>query len=128
MTIVTVTSLFIVDRQPISRLEETFRRKLPKLSLVIPTFNQSQNIREVVGILVELLDRTIPEDYESIVVDDDSPDRTTEYHAAVSISWRANTRFGNSTRSNRSPFRSDEWLFHGAAEFDCQSAAKSCRL
>jgi cellulose synthase/poly-beta-1,6-N-acetylglucosamine synthase-like glycosyltransferase len=124
MTIVTVTSLFIVDRQPISRLDE----KLPQLSLVIPTFNESQNIRKLMGILVELLDRTIPEDYESIVVDDDSPDRTMDYRAAVFISWRTNTQFANSTRSNRSPFRSDEWLFHGAAKFDCQSATKSCRL
>ena len=74
MTIITVASLLIVDRQAISCPD----KKLPKLSLVIPTFNGSQNITELVDILVELLDRTIPEDYELIVVDDNSPDRTWE--------------------------------------------------
>ena len=69
-----VSSLVICDRLDILDTYE----KLPKLSLVIPTFNESQNIRELVDILVELLDRTIPEDYELIVVDDDSPDRTWE--------------------------------------------------
>ena len=53
-------------------------KKLLKFSLIIPTFNESQNIKEIVGILVRLLARTIPEDYELIVVDDDSPDRTWE--------------------------------------------------
>jgi dolichol-phosphate mannosyltransferase len=47
-----------------------------KFSLVIPTFNESQNIGEIVNVLSELLDRAIPQDYELIVVDDDSPDRT----------------------------------------------------
>jgi dolichol-phosphate mannosyltransferase len=49
-----------------------------KFSLVIPTFNESQNIGEIVNVLSTLLDRTIPENYELIVVDDDSPDRTWE--------------------------------------------------
>jgi dolichol-phosphate mannosyltransferase len=47
-------------------------------SLVIPTFNEGQNIQDIIGILSKLLDRIIPEDYELIVVDDDSPDRTWE--------------------------------------------------
>jgi dolichol-phosphate mannosyltransferase len=49
-----------------------------KFSLVIPTFNEGQNIQEIVSILSELLDRTIPGKYELIVVDDNSPDRTWE--------------------------------------------------
>ena len=49
-----------------------------KFSLIIPTFNESQNIQDIVRILSELLDRIIPDDYELIVVDDDSPDRTWE--------------------------------------------------
>jgi dolichol-phosphate mannosyltransferase len=67
-------SLTIVDRQAIPSLG----KKLPELSLIIPTFNEGQNIRELVGALVKLLDRTIPKNYELIVVDDDSPDRTWE--------------------------------------------------
>jgi dolichol-phosphate mannosyltransferase len=50
----------------------------PQFSLVIPTFNESHNIRKLIVILCEILDRIIPEDYELIVVDDDSPDRTWE--------------------------------------------------
>ena len=53
-------------------------QKLPRFSLIIPTYNESQNIQEIVGILSEILDRAIPGDYELIVVDDDSPDRTWE--------------------------------------------------
>jgi dolichol-phosphate mannosyltransferase len=52
--------------------------KTLKFSLIIPTFNESQNIRDIVRILSELLDRIIPDDYELIVVDDNSPDRTWE--------------------------------------------------
>lgn len=47
-------------------------------SLVIPTYNESNNIKNIVRILSELLDRAIPGEYELIVVDDDSPDRTWE--------------------------------------------------
>jgi dolichol-phosphate mannosyltransferase len=47
-----------------------------KFSLVIPTFNEGQNIQEMIRILCELLDSIVPENYELIVVDDDSPDST----------------------------------------------------
>jgi dolichol-phosphate mannosyltransferase len=49
-----------------------------KLSLVIPTFNEGKNISEIVRTIGNLLDRIIPGEYELIVVDDDSPDRTWE--------------------------------------------------
>jgi len=48
------------------------------LSLVIPTYKERDNIENVINILSELLDEFIPNDYELIVVDDDSPDRTWE--------------------------------------------------
>ncbi|MBD3563392.1 glycosyltransferase, partial [Planktothrix sp. FACHB-1355] len=47
-------------------------------SLVIPTYNESKNIKEVIQTLSGLLDNFIAGDYELIVVDDDSPDRTWE--------------------------------------------------
>ncbi|MBD2666148.1 dolichyl-phosphate beta-D-mannosyltransferase [Richelia sinica FACHB-800] len=47
-------------------------------SLVIPTFKERDNIENIVKILSELLDNFIPDNYELIVVDDDSPDRTWE--------------------------------------------------
>jgi dolichol-phosphate mannosyltransferase len=49
-----------------------------KLSLVIPTFNESKNIGELVGVLTGLLEGPLGGSYELIVVDDDSPDRTWE--------------------------------------------------
>ncbi|MBW4643598.1 MAG: glycosyltransferase [Goleter apudmare HA4340-LM2] len=48
------------------------------LSLVIPTYKERDNIEKIVYILSLLLDESIPGEYELIVVDDDSPDRTWE--------------------------------------------------
>src|SRR6202165_1145787 len=47
-----------------------------KLSLVIPTFNESRNLEELVARLAAVLDSCLPGRYELIVVDDDSPDET----------------------------------------------------
>ena len=47
-----------------------------KFSLIIPSYNEGGNIQEIVKILSGLLDSEIPGEYELIVVDDDSPDRT----------------------------------------------------
>lgn len=47
-------------------------------SLVIPTFNEGKNIHAIVHLLTSLLDQSLPGDYELIVVDDNSPDRTWE--------------------------------------------------
>lgn len=49
-----------------------------KLSLVVPTFNESRNLEELLGKLTATLDACVPGAYEVIVVDDDSPDRTWE--------------------------------------------------
>lgn len=49
-----------------------------QFSLVIPTYKESENIQNVVNRLSQILDEFIPEDYELIVVDDDSPDKTWE--------------------------------------------------
>jgi dolichol-phosphate mannosyltransferase len=49
-----------------------------RLSLVIPTYNERANINNIVRILSQVLDESIPGDYELIVVDDDSPDGTWE--------------------------------------------------
>ncbi len=45
-------------------------------SLVIPTYNERGNVAKIVAQLTRLLDGFIPGDYELILVDDDSPDRT----------------------------------------------------
>lgn len=52
-------------------------------SLVIPTFNESRNIEPMLQQLVAILDAVYYAQYEIIVVDDDSPDRTWEVALAV---------------------------------------------
>ncbi|MEB3338142.1 MAG: glycosyltransferase [Leptolyngbyaceae bacterium] len=49
-----------------------------KFSLVVPTYNERGNIQRIVSLLSNILDQALPNDYELIVVDDDSPDRTWE--------------------------------------------------
>jgi dolichol-phosphate mannosyltransferase len=49
-----------------------------RLSLVIPTFNERRNLADLIAQLTALLDPELGDDYELIVVDDDSPDRTWE--------------------------------------------------
>ncbi|MBD2603952.1 glycosyltransferase [Scytonema hofmannii FACHB-248] len=58
------------------------------LSLVIPTYKERDNIKNVVTILSLLLDECIPGDYELIVVDDDSPDRTWEVAESLTQEYR----------------------------------------
>lgn len=52
-------------------------------SLVIPTFNERENLDRLVTSLSRILDQALPNDYELIVVDDDSSDRTWEYAQAL---------------------------------------------
>jgi len=47
----------------------------PELSIVVPTFNEKDNIRRLVGLLGQTLYHL---DWEVIFVDDDSPDRTAD--------------------------------------------------
>ncbi|NEO28149.1 MAG: glycosyltransferase, partial [Kamptonema sp. SIO4C4] len=45
-------------------------------SLVIPTYNERENLANLLQQLHALLEGLLPQQYELIVVDDDSPDRT----------------------------------------------------
>ncbi len=45
-------------------------------SLIIPTYNEGQNVPKIVNQLTKLLDEVLPGDYELILVDDNSPDET----------------------------------------------------
>ncbi|HBN31841.1 MAG TPA: dolichol monophosphate mannose synthase, partial [Rhodobacteraceae bacterium] len=61
---------------------------VPELTIVVPTFNERQNIRP----LVALLDQALKgRDWEVIFVDDDSPDGTAKEVRAVNRE-RANVR------------------------------------
>lgn len=59
------------------------------LSLVIPTYNERQNIAALVTQLTQLLERRLPGDYELILVDDHSPDRTWELGLTLAASFPA---------------------------------------
>lgn len=66
-------ALQIPEKNPIS----PHSGELPiRLSLVIPTYKESKNVQGIVEQLTQLLDATIPRQYELILVDDDSPDLT----------------------------------------------------
>jgi dolichol-phosphate mannosyltransferase len=54
-----------------------------RFSLIIPTYNESKNVREMVRCLTELLEGPLEGAYELIVVDDNSPDRTWEIAAGL---------------------------------------------
>ena len=55
---------------------ETISETSLKFSLVLPTYNEGANIQKIVKVLTDLLEPIIPGEYELIVVDDNSPDRT----------------------------------------------------
>jgi dolichol-phosphate mannosyltransferase len=56
-------------------------------SLVVPTYQESQNIESLVARLTQLLDQLLPHDYELLIVDDDSPDRTWEIALALTAQY-----------------------------------------
>jgi dolichol-phosphate mannosyltransferase len=56
-------------------------------SLVIPTYNESKNVPNIVEKLSNLLDGSIPDNYELIVVDDNSPDRTWEVALSLTAAY-----------------------------------------
>ncbi|MFK8184688.1 MAG: glycosyltransferase [Phormidesmis sp.] len=47
-----------------------------RFSLVIPTYNEGENIGSLIAQLTQLLEGFLPNEYELILVDDDSPDGT----------------------------------------------------
>ena len=75
---VPVGSLTIPTVQDISAIAGLQSNIAPKLSfsLIIPTYNEGQNVPKIVNQLTKLLDEVLPGDYELILVDDNSPDET----------------------------------------------------
>ena len=57
------------------------------LSLVLPTYNEGKNIPLIIPRLISLLDSQLSGDYELIVVDDDSPDKTWEIAQSLLLKY-----------------------------------------
>ena len=55
--------------------------------MVIPTFNERHNLPELIAQLTALLEPELGDDYELIVVDDDSPDRTWELASELTTKY-----------------------------------------
>jgi glycosyltransferase involved in cell wall biosynthesis len=73
-------------------------RHNPSVSLVVPMFNEEENIEHALACAVEALERHSPGDYEIVVVDDASQDRSAEIVARESAA-----RTSSSTWTPTSP-------------------------
>lgn len=71
------TGSLVISSRPSTAIAATNGHSI-LLSLAIPTYQESHNIETLISKLSYLLDPVLPEQYELIVVDDDSPDRTWE--------------------------------------------------
>src|SRR5437870_953308 len=68
---------------PRSPSSEMNQRPGPFFSLVAPTFNEAANIETFLTRESAVLDQRIPGNYEIIIVDDNTPDRTGEIAEAA---------------------------------------------
>jgi len=50
----------------------------PAISVILPTYNERENINDLIGELILYISKYISDDFELLVVDDDSPDKTWE--------------------------------------------------
>ena len=64
--------------------------------LILPTFDEAENIEAIVGAALPVLERAAPDGHSILIVDDDSPDgtgaiadRLAEEHAAVEVLHRS---------------------------------------
>ncbi len=60
----------------LSPLDSSEDYKKIKFSLILPTYKEAGNIAKIINILTKILDSLIQQQYELIVVDDNSPDLT----------------------------------------------------
>ncbi|ACK70343.1 GtrA family protein [Gloeothece citriformis PCC 7424] len=58
-----------------------------QFSLIIPTYNERGNINYIIESLTRLLDPFLPNDYELIIVDDNSPDHTWEIAESLTLTY-----------------------------------------
>lgn len=71
---------------PTGLLKVSNRQSL-KFSLIVPCYNEAKNIQDLIYNLVQLLDQNIPNEYELIVVDDNSPDKTWKLALELTLKY-----------------------------------------
>lgn len=64
-----------VDESNFDQVSQLLEKSV-KFSLIVPTYNESKNLAKLVEILTQLLNNYFQENYELIIVDDNSPDLT----------------------------------------------------
>lgn len=79
----TYTSAMVTPPEGPLQIPPTVGERSLGFSLVIPTYNESKNVEKIVRQLTALLDEFVPNNYELILVDDNSPDRTWEVAHAL---------------------------------------------
>ncbi|MEM7066450.1 MAG: glycosyltransferase [Cyanobacteria bacterium P01_B01_bin.77] len=72
------TSQLIIPEEPPAAVATSDTAYKPWFSLIVPTFQEADNVQNVVRILSGLLDEATGGEYELIIVDDNSPDGTWE--------------------------------------------------
>lgn len=70
-----------------ARAETGFSVEAPVLSLVVPTYNEAENIEPLLRRIRSLLDPPLGSRYEVIVVDDNSPDETWKVAAGIQAGY-----------------------------------------
>jgi len=86
------TSELINQKEPSSKSYSVLSNK-PELSLIVPTYNESENIAELVNRIEKSLEYV---NFEIVIVDDSSPDGTDK------IAESLNSKYGNVRVSRRS--------------------------
>ena len=82
-----MTKLSALVKPPQGPLKITSHTSDLSFSLVIPTYNESKNVGKLVSHLCALLDNLLPQQYELILVDDNSPDLTWEVAQELTVHY-----------------------------------------
>jgi len=114
--------------RPETALQHLSDRAPFKLTIVVPVFNEEHTVRQV---LEALMDQPIPGDFEIIVVDDGSTDRTREilqaswHHRHVCVRHESNRGKGAAVRTGISLASGSHLLvFDADSEYDPEDIPK----
>ncbi|MDX2255842.1 MAG: glycosyltransferase [Pseudanabaenaceae cyanobacterium bins.39] len=70
------SSIYSSEDKHLQHQKQDEHRKNIIFSLIVPTYNEGKNLANLVEVLTNLLNTSLADQYELIIVDDDSPDLT----------------------------------------------------